>query len=769
MSVNNTDLGDIELNVDALPLDYGDSADDLDLSSLDSGVSDDISYDDIVAKLESGSLSVENAILQLKKTADEGCARSFIYLGRLYGDKNAPWYDPSLAFECFSSAAKLDSGEGYYYLGLCYLNGIGCDADSETAVEMLLLGGEKGHTESICTLGICRENGIGCETDYAMAVKLYERAAEEGSAIAMNNLGGCYFYGHGVEQDKKYAVKLYKAAAELGNTNAACRLGNCYESGDGCEKDAETAFLYYKKAAEGGNYIAMYHLALCYDNGVGVEQNFAKAFAYYNRSANVGYAPAMHRSGMMSKSGRGTKKSASAAYKMFSMAAEAGLSIAECELGNCYLEGSGTVRNSELAYLRFLGAYESDSSNALAAFKLGLCNLKGLGTVKDEKIAFEWFCRGALLGSSEAAYMKGECYLFGVGIDKNEEMATASFGEALACASDGFACEDAYLAMAKCLEQGVGVKRDAMAALSLYKTAADNGNAEAMYNLGNLMLSGVSQKSDHSDARTYMLRAARKEYIPAMLAMGRFADEGRGVAKNSSDAERWYTKAVGATVKSAPQLNDFPGRFYGKAEYETECRIEAQYRLGLLMAKREPSLSAYLGAFENIAFAASMGHNGAQTEISKIYRHGGDLKSYYESDIGESGEDVLSNEMFGSAMNKLGDSYFDGKSLVKKNEVAAARCYKIAAGLGDVDAAYSYGWCLRHGVGLSENDTEAVKWLKLAADKGNVNAAYSYGLCCEEGSGTGIKNRRDARSYYRKAAAAGHIEAAKRYMALSDK
>ena len=120
-------------------------------------------------------------------------------------------------------------------------------------------------------------------------------------------------------------------------------------------------------------------------------------------------------------------------------------------------------------------------------------------------------------------------------------------------------------------------------------------------------------------------------------------------------------------------------------------------------------------------------------------------------------------------MNKLGDSYFDGKSLVKKNEVAAARCYKIAAGIGDVDAAYSYGWCLRHGVGLNENDTEAVKWLKLAADKGNVNAAYSYGLCCEEGSGTGIKNRRDARSYYRKAAAAGHIEAAKRYMALSEK
>jgi TPR repeat protein len=75
---------------------------------------------------------------------------------------------------------------------------------------------------------------------------------------------------------------------------------------------------------------------------------------------------------------------------------------------------------------------------------------------------------------------------------------------------------------------------------------------------------------------------------------------------------------------------------------------------------------------------------------------------------------------------------------------------------------------LRHGVGIAENDSESLKWLKLAADKGHVHAAYSYGLCCEEGAGTGIKNLREARSYYRKAASLGHREAAKRYMALSN-
>ena len=82
---------------------------------------------------------------------------------------------------------------------------------------------------------------------------------------------------------------------------------------------------------------------------------------------------------------------------------------------------------------------------------------------------------------------------------------------------------------------------------------------------------------------------------------------------------------------------------------------------------------------------------------------------------------------------------------------------------------YNYGWCLRHGYGVRENDVEAVKWLKNAADLGNPNAAFSYGLCCEEGAGTGVRNKRDAVTYYRKAAVAGHTAAAKKYYQLLKK
>lgn len=726
-------------------------------------------FENTASMLEAGDISAENGIRLLRKAADEGCAGALIYLGKLYGDKKSALYDAKRSFNCFSEAAERGLDEGYYYLGICYLHGIGCESDPEAAVETLLRGGELGHVQSIRTLGICRERGVGCEVDYTMAAKLYERAAEFDDPIAINNLGGCYYYGHGVVEDKERAVSLYTRASELGSSNAACRLGICLEEGEGCERDLKAAFSCYRKAAEGGNALGAYRLALCYDNGVGVEQNFAKAYSCYNRSASGGYAPAMYAAAMMRKDGRGTKKNAIGAYKLFSEAAEQGLSDAKYELGNCYIEGKGTVKNVELAYLCYLEAFESDGANAKAAFSLGLCNLKGIGTKKDDSVALEWFSRGAELGSSAAAYMMGECYFYGVGVEKDPQKAVESYKEAFSDKMVGDVSTDACISLAICFEKGIGTEVNTDEAAMLYKRAADNDSAEATYNLGRLMLSGVSVASVGSGARTVVLRAARSEYPSAMLAMGIFADEGLGVAKNAQDAERWYTKTIGAQLPASPELDEFPERFFDRAESASSAKIEAQYRLGMLLAKRDSTARSYMTAFENIAFAASLGHAGAQKEISAIYLHGGDLKSYYETSSGDDRDDASLKQILGVAMNKLGDAYFDGKTLVKKNEVAAARCYKIAAEAGDVDGAYSYGWCLRHGVGLNENDALALKWLKIAADRGSINAAYSYGLCCEEGSGTGIKNKREARSYYRKAAAAGHIEAARRYMALSDK
>jgi TPR repeat protein len=222
-------------------------------------------------------------------------------------------------------------------------------------------------------------------------------------------------------------------------------------------------------------------------------------------------------------------------------------------------------------------------------------------------------------------------------------------------------------------------------------------------------------------------------------------------------------------------LYDFPERFADAMTVYAQARTEAQYRLGMMTARTCESAEERIRAFELIAVSAAMGYAPARLEITKIHLSGGDLKAYYDSPLShknatfDGGSAAPAAKDLAIAMYKLGDAFFDGKGLVKKNEVASAGCYKFAAELGMVDACYSYGWCLRHGVGIDENDAEAVKWLKLAADRGNAGAAYSYGLCCEEGAGTGVKNKREAMYYYRIAAASGHADAAKRYVLLSDR
>lgn len=737
-------------------------------------------YNETVHLMRSGEIDLDGGVILLRKTSSDGNAESSLFLGQIYSDRKNEMYNPVLAFESYKSAAEMGHGQGFYNVGLCLSRGFGCEKDDLLACEYFRRGAEMLNPDCICALGMCYEFGVGCEIDYEFALRLYQRGADLNHPISINNLGGCYFYGHGVEQDKSRAVELYERAAELGCSNSQCRLGICYEMGDGCEYDGQKAFECYKSAAKAKNAIALYRLASCYDRGIGTEQNFNQAFKYYFRSASLGYDPARYEAGKMMMSGRGTKKSPDEAYKMFSSAAKNGYAAAEYEVANCFFEGVGAIRNRTSAYRYYLRAYDSQSENrADAAYRLGLCHLKGLGTEQDSGEAFEWFSRGASLGSAEAMYMLGECYFFGIGSATNEKLAASSFIDAAARLEDR---EDElsslpalYIALAQCYEYGIGTEKDPARAMSTYKKAADSGDEEALYRTGRAVMQGVGMKAEYAAARHYFLRAARKGYVPAMLTVGILADEGKGISKNRKDARSWYARAVAADNEPKQSLFDFPERFAEGMKLYSEAKIKAEYRLGMLIGDSEKNTQGYIQAYEYIALAAAAGFVPAQNEIAKLHVSGGDLKEYFEGPFfnaesrSDSAEATVEKSDLGIAMNKLGDSFFDGKNFLKKNQVSAARCYRFAAELGNIDAAYSYGWCLRHGAGVRENDGEAVKWLKMAADKGNSNAAYSYGLCCEEGAGTGVKNKREALYYYRSAASSGHSEAAQRYKILSER
>ena len=64
--------------------------------------------------------------------------------------------------------------------------------------------------------------------------------------------------------------------------------------------------------------------------------------------------------------------------------------------------------------------------------------------------------------------------------------------------------------------------------------------------------------------------------------------------------------------------------------------------------------------------------------------------------------------------------------------------YKIDAEEGDLDAQFSLGIHLLHGIGVSVDKCEAFKWFKRAAESGHIKSMHMYGLCYFNGEGITI-------------------------------
>ncbi len=704
-------------------------------------------------------VSASEAKAHFLRSAKGSYIPAFIALGGLFSDASTDDYNPTLAFEYYGRAAARGDIDGLYNRGLMLSQGVGCEKNSQAARECFEQGARQKDMRCLCSLGICYEYGVGCDIDYERAVECYSQAADKAYAAAVNNLGGCYYYGHGVARDRKKALELFERAALFGDTNAMTRLGLCYELGVDCEMDIKKAFGYFQRAAQYNNPVAAYKTALCYESGTGVDIDFKKAFSSFELAASLGHTQAMWHTANYLSDGVGTQRDFWAAFKWYSRGAEAGHADCYLQMAHFAFRGVGTVKNYSKAFFCYNKAFELGADRKETAIRIGVCYLRGLGVKENRAQALEWFKKAAAAGSADGIFLCGESYFFGSGCEQDYKIASQYY--TLAAKEEH---TRATVALAICYEQGFGVPQSNKKAAMLYKRASNHDNAEANFKLANLIYeSGGSEES----VRALLFRAANKGHALATLLLGEFYEQGLGMPQNFDKAAEKYLGAIAlGMARQKTLLFSMPERDKESRETVRSASVEATYKLGLLRGRHSRSVGDYTRAFEYIAGAAATGSTEAQAEIAKIYASGGDLQAYFKA---ERQADQPTPAAIGDAMNKLGDTWYEGKPLLSKNDRAAVKCYRIAANLGNSNAAYSLGWCLRHGVGAVVNDVEAAKWLKKAADLGNPHAAYSYGLCCEEGSGMELPNLREAATYYRKAAAAGHVEAKKRHLRILGK
>ena len=185
-------------------------------------------------------------------------------------------------------------------------------------------------------------------------------------------------------------------------------------------------------------------------------------------------------------------------------------------------------------------------------------------------------------------------------------------------------------------------------------------------------------------------RAAEQGDADAMYELGESYNYGLGVEENEEQAVEWYRKA--AELGHAGAMYGLGGCYYfGKGVEVNEEQAVEWYRK-----------------------AAELGHADAMYELGECYYYGTGVTKNMEQAVkwyrkaAELGH--------ADAMYELGECYYYGHG-VEVNEEQAVEWYHKAAELRQTDAMHMLAECYSSGTGVRQDAREAAQWVRRAKEQ----------------------------------------------------
>ncbi|GAQ91049.1 hypothetical protein KFL_007190040 [Klebsormidium nitens] len=301
--------------------------------------------------------------------------------------------------------------------------------------------------------------------------------------------------------------------AEDGDPQAQFELAQCFlVPARGAPYDAQKGFKWAKRAATGGVPEAWALVAEGYYHGTGTAQNVEEGIKCAQKAVQLPEPAAKFILGEAYEGGLGgLPKDPETAAELF----KKGLGelkrwadepprdpLAQQALGLLYLNGHRTEKDEEQG-LMLIGKAAAQGAVGANAFLGKYHKQKGQAT------AFPFIMRAAEQGHAASQYVLGSMYQNGQGVTRKPAQAYEWFAKA---AAGGNAL--AQLALAECFDDRV----DPIKYLTL---AADQGNAEAAYQLGIRRLTGKGVKKDRKLGLEFLYKAAdlnhkeAKEFVRA--------------------------------------------------------------------------------------------------------------------------------------------------------------------------------------------------------------------------------------------------------------
>ena len=221
------------------------------------------------------------------------------------------------------------------------------------------------------------------------------------------------------------------------------------------------------------------------------------------------------------------------------------------------------------------------------------------------------------------------------------------------------------------LAKKINKKNNFTEALKNFKLAAEQGDTEALTEIGNLYFSGKGVKKDYTEARKWYAKAAEKGEASAQNQLGVMYFNGFGVNKDYTEARKWYAKAA------------------------IQGNANSQYFLGYIYSQ---------------GLGVSKDYNMAHIWYLKSAEQG-----------------------FSLAQNNLGHMYLQGIG-VSKNYDDAFNWFNKAAEQGLDIAQYHLGTMYSCGYGVKQDLTQAKNYYQKAANQGMKEAkeALEYVLKSKE-------------------------------------
>ena len=306
-----------------------------------------------------------------------------------------------------------------------------------------------------------------------------------------------------------------------------------------------------------------------------------------------------------------------------------------------------------------------------------------------------------------------------------------------------------------------GVQQDYAQAIHYFQLAAAQGNSKAQSNLGYVYHFGLGVTQDYLTAARYYNLAVAQGDASAQNNLGTLYYYGQGVAQDKAAAARYY-KLAAAGSNGYAQSN--LGYMYEMGEIVAKNYAIARHYFELSAAQGNPRgetnlgylYSRGLGVTKNIALAvkyyqagAAQGDAAAQRNIGTLYESGDGVPK----DIAK----ALSNYQLAAAQGDargeylLGSLYEDGLG-VQQDYAKAAALYQSSADQDDSRGQAALGYLYDVGHGVAQSDATALKYYQLAADQGAEQAQNNLGAMYTNGQGV-PKDYAKALKYFRLAAA----------------